>query len=65
MKKKSRFTTKEIWRHNSFSGHARMMHSQAIGIRCARTTKPAAQMIARQIEELALELLDALKERNE
>lgn len=54
---------REIWRHNSFSGHAAMMKAQCENIVTADTTNVTAKKIAREIYRLAGELQLALKER--
>lgn len=55
---------RDIWRHNSFRGHAGMMKKQALAIIDSKTTTEQAKDIARDIWALAHQLVTALKERN-
>lgn len=55
--------SKNMWKHNSFIGHATMMQKQATAINNASTTSATAQRIAREIYRLAREL--ELNLRNE
>lgn len=59
MSKRSR----ELWKHNSFFGHARMMEAQCQVIIDAESTDPSTKLIAREIRRLARELSLALKNR--
>lgn len=61
----SRFTSKQIWVHNSFAGHARMMQSQASCIIGSATATKKSKELAFQIQNLAHELGESLKERAE
>lgn len=53
----------EIWQHNAFLGHARMMQQQARIIRLSSTATTAAKATALKIEDLAIELALRLKKR--
>lgn len=55
--------SRELWKHNSFLGHAAMMQAQAQNIINADTTDEATKLIAREIRRLASELSLALKNR--
>lgn len=55
---------KDIWRHNSFLGHAAMMKKQALAIIDSKTTTERAKGHAQNIWWLADQLAVALKERN-
>lgn len=61
----SRFTRKEIWRHNGFAGSARMTQAQMAAIQSSSTTTKRTKQLAVQIEALAVELAGSLKERAE
>lgn len=61
----SRFTTKEIWRHNGAIGQARFIEVSANAIATLPTATKAARDIAEQLAVLASILRKQLKERNE
>lgn len=48
--------SQELWKHNSFLGHARMMQTQCRVIHEAPTTSPTTKRIAQEIWRLAQEL---------
>lgn len=54
----------DIWRHNSFLGHAAMMKKQALAIIDSKTTTEKSKDHARNIWWLADQLATSLKERN-
>ena len=51
------------FRHNSYSGHARMIMAQARGMSRSDTLTPEAQRTAAEIEALAIILLNELRTR--
>lgn len=55
--------TRKVWRHNSFFGHVRMMHSQCETIVHAPTTTPEAKAVALRIINEVRELTKLLKTR--
>lgn len=67
MPRKSRLsqedTRKHVWRHNSFFGFARMMHSQCEIIAHAESTTRETQETARRIQNEIHQLIRQLKER--
>lgn len=52
-----------IWRHNSFTGYARMTYANMSAILKSSTATDDAKRIANQIAVLTLQLENALKER--
>lgn len=61
----SRFTRKQIWRHNGAVGQARMMEMSALAIVTLPTVTRSAAATADQIASLARQLRRQLKERDE
>lgn len=61
----SRFTRKQIWRHNGAVGQARMAEMSMLAIATLPTATPAARATADQIASLARQLRRQLKERDE
>lgn len=53
----------EIWQHNSYMGHARMMQMQALNIMNAKTPTDKSKELAAKIYELADKLGESLKKR--
>lgn len=62
---KAWLTRQQVWRHNSFLGHARMMEMQCINICSSKTATDEAKKIAAKIGKLATELGEALRTRRD
>ena len=60
---KASFVRNEIWRHNSFHGHAVMMIANCNSIIDAKTTTRGSKILAQQIQVLAAKLKISLKDR--
>ena len=54
---------REIWRHNSFRGHAAMMLSNTRSITDSKTATHESKTLARQIAALSLKLSKSLRTR--
>ena len=64
-KKKSRFSPRQIWQHNSFRGMAVLAKRNMRIIQVADTATTKSRQIAFRIDNLLVELEESLKERNE
>lgn len=53
------------WKHNSFFGHCAMARSNMQAILAASTTTEHSKALAAQIDVLAAELAETLKERKD
>ena len=61
----SRFTSKQIWRHNGAIGQARFIRNSAEAISLLYTVTPRGQSLACEIVRVASQLMAELKERDE
>ena len=64
-KNKSRFTPREIWKHNGFRGMAMLAKKNMWTIYESSTATAKSKSIAFRISSLLFELEESLKERNE
>lgn len=58
-------TKYEIWRHNSFFGHAAMARHNMQSIKKAETTTHETKEIAEKIESLTHDLIESLRTRSD
>lgn len=61
----SRFTRREIWRHNGLLGSTRFAMNAVANVLSARTTTKEAKATAAKIDTLLRQLLSELKTRDE
>jgi len=61
----TKFTRKQIWRHNGFLGSARMAHSFTINVQDYPTTTDASRRLARKAEYILGQLEQSLKIRRD
>ena len=62
---KSKFSSHEIWRHNSYLGHVAMARRNLLTIASAPTVTPESVRLAEEILPLAEALAKSLKTRKE